>query len=224
MHNVQLVFRLLVALLFFSPPIISTVAAEQLYVQPNVDIPVRRGRGTKYKIIKLVTNGEQVELLKETDTWAKIQVKGGTVGWLPRRYLTVEPPPRKLVKLLRKENSTLLDRDKQLTRELEKLKDLHSRTDSELSSCIAERDALASKYKQLQLETADVVAINTQIAATKKEMEQMQATMHTVKLQNKELKRKTAVTWFLSGGGVLFVGWIIGLITCRAKRRRSSLL
>jgi SH3 domain protein len=207
------------------PLLLATAAiAEQRYVQPNVDVPLRRGQGSEYKILKLVKNGEQVELLKETESWARIQLKSGTKGWMPKRYLSVEPPPLKLVKLLREENATLVERDRKLAQELTELKELHSGTDSELSTCIAERDKLKAEFTLLREETSDVVAINTKMAATRKEMEAMQANMHAVQLQNNELKRKTAVTWFLAGGGVLFAGWIIGLVTCRAKRRRSSLL
>ena len=224
MLHIQLPRPVMTACLVLPLLFAAVVSAEQRYVQPNVDVPLRRGQGSEYKILKLVKNGEKVELLKETESWARIQLKNGTKGWMPKRYLSVEPPPLKLVKLLREENATLIERDKQLAQELTELKNLHSTTDSELSSCIAERDKLKADFDQLREETSDVVAINTKMAATRKEMEAMQANIHAVQLQNNELKRKTAVTWFLAGGGVLFAGWIIGLITCRAKRRRSTLL
>jgi hypothetical protein len=55
-------------------------------------------------------------------------------------------------------------------------------------------------------------------------MQKLQANLQNIQQQNEDLRRKTALTWFLAGGGVLLAGWIIGLITCRSKKRRPSLL
>jgi len=214
-------FAGLLLLVFIHP---FSVAAEQRYVRPKLDVPVRRGQGNQYKILKLVKSGELVELIKEGNSWSQIKVKSGTVGWIPKRFLSIEPPPVELVKILRTENERLQTNEKKLTRDLAELKELNATSGGELSTCIAKRDALKEEYKQLQEDTADVVAINNKMAATRKEIQTVQASMQAIKLQNTELKRKTAVTWFLAGGGVLFLGWIIGLITCRTKRRRSSLL
>ena len=211
-------------LLFLITVLCVIASADQRYVRPNIDVPLRRGQGNKYKILKLVKSGELVELLKEGNSWAKIQLSNGTIGWLPKQFLSLEAPPLQLVKILRKDNERLQEREKQLTLELNKLKELQVNTGGELSTCIARRDKFEADYIRLQEDTSDIVAINKKMAETQKQIDTVQAAMHTVELQNNELKRKTAVTWFLAGGGVLFAGWIIGLITCRSRRRRSSLL
>jgi SH3 domain protein len=224
MSKLQISGLILTVLMLLGIVLPISAVAEERYVRPNLDVPVRRGQGNQYKILKLAKNGELVELIKEGDSWAQVKLSSGTTGWLPKRFLSIEAPPEQLVKILRAENDRLQERDKQLTLELNELKELHSNAGGELSSCIAKRDSLEAEYKRLQTDTADITAINNKVAATEKEIESVQAAMQTVKLQNNELKRKTAVTWFLAGGGVLFLGWIIGLITCRTKRRRSSLL
>ena len=219
--GLSLLFTGFFLLVFIQP---FSLAAEQRYVLPKLDVPVRRGQGNQYKILKLVKSGELVELIKEGTSWSQIKVKSGTVGWIPKRFLSIEPPPVELVKTLRAENERLQANGKKLTRDLAELKELNATSGGELAACIAKRDALKEEYKKLQEDTADVVAINNKMAATRKEIQTLQASMEAIKLQNTELKRKTAVTWFLAGAGVLFLGWIIGLITCRTKRRRSSLL
>ena len=200
------------------------VAAELRFVRPSVEVPVRRGQGTDYRIVKLVKDGDQVELLEENDAWARIRVKDGTEGWMPKRFLSTDAPPLKLVQMLRTENEQLKQKNIELDKELTELKDLYTSTGSELSACIARRDTIHAQYQALQAETADVVAINDKMAATEKEIEDVRATLAVVQQKNNDLKRKSAVTWFLAGGGVLLIGWIIGLITCRSRKRRPSLL
>ena len=201
-----------------------SVAEEVLFVRPSVEIPVRRGQGTDYKIVKLVKDGDQVELLEEKDSWARIRIKDGTEGWMPKRFLSSDAPPLKLVQMLRQENEHLREQNTELNQELAGLKDLQANTGGELSTCIAQRDTIEGQYKNLQSDTADVVAIKNKMTATQREIEKVQTTLVAVQQENNELKRKTAVTWFLAGGGVLFFGWIIGAFFGRSRKKRSSLL
>lgn len=201
-----------------------SVAEEVLFVRPSVEIPVRRGQGTEYKIVKLVKDGDQVELLEEKDAWAKIRIMDGTEGWMPKRFLSSDAPPLKLVQMLRKENEHLRQQNTDFNQELTGLKDLQANTGGELSTCIAQRDTIEAQYKNLQADTADVVAIKNKMTATQQEIEKVRTTLAAVQQQNNELKRKTAVTWFLAGGGVLFFGWIIGVFSGRSRKKRSSLL
>jgi len=225
MFNKKIIGLLCIGLLS-SAPVVTTVvtAAEIRFVRPSVEVPVRRGQGTDFKIIKLVKDGDQVELLEESDAWARIRIGEKTEGWMPKRFLGSEAPPVKLVQILRKDNEQLKQKNAELGRELTDLKELQTNTGGDLSACIAQRDSIKERYQALEAETADVVAIKNKMAATEKEIEEVRATLSAVKQQNSELKRKTALTWFLAGGGVLLLGWIIGVLTGRSRKRRPSLL
>jgi SH3 domain protein len=212
--------------LFLTAMLVTTysVGAELRFVRPSVEVPVRRGQGTDYKIIRLVKDGDQVELLEVTDAWARVRVKDGAEGWMPKRFLSSEAPPVKLVQILRTENEQLKQQNTDLNQELTGLKDLQSDTGGELSTCIAQRDTIEAQYKILQSDTADVVAIKNKMTATQQEIEKVRTTLAAVQQQNNELKRKTSITWFLVGGGVLLLGWIIGVFSGKSRKKRSSLL
>jgi SH3 domain protein len=171
-----------------------------------------------------VKSGDQVELLEEGDSWARVRLKNGIEGWMPKRFLAGDAPPFKRVQMLQAENERIQQQNRELNKELTELRELHLSSDSELSTCIARRDTIQADYQRLRTDTADVIAIQEEMAATKKEIESVRAVFAEVEQQNKELKRKTAVTWFLAGGGMILIGWIIGLITCRSRKRRQSLL
>ena len=212
--------------LFLSGTVVTTAvtAGEVRFVHPSVEVPVRRGQGTDYKIIKLVKDGDRVELLEEKDAWARILVDEKTEGWMPKRFLSSEAPPVKLVQILRVDNEQLKQKNAELDQELTDLKELQVDTGGELSACIAERDTIQSRYQTLEAETADVVAIKSKMDATEKEIEEVRSILAAVQQQNSELKRKSALAWFLAGGGVLLFGWIIGKFSGRSGKRKSSLL
>ena len=202
----------------------SVVGAEIRFVRPSVEVPVRRGQSTEYKIVRLVKDGDQVELLEKNDAWARVRLKEGAEGWMPERFLSTEAPPTKLIEMLRTENEELKQQNSEREQELNELKGLQDSTGSELADCIVQRDSIQELYQSLQEDTADVVAIKNKMDATVKEIDEVRAAFAAVQQQNNELKRKTALTWFLAGGGVLFLGWLIGLITCRSRKKRPSLL
>jgi SH3 domain protein len=199
-------------------------ASEIRYVRPSVEVPVRRGQGTEYKIIKLIRDGDRVELLVEGENWAKIRVASGAEGWMPKRFLSKQAPPVKQVEILQAENTRLKEQNNRLQARVEELQEVQSTTGGELSACIAERDEINTRFRSLQEDTADVMAIRNEADKVKQDMQKLQANLQNIQQQNEDLRRKTALTWFLAGGGVLLAGWIIGLITCRSKKRRPSLL
>ena len=202
----------------------SAASGELRFVRPSIKVPVRRGQGTEYKILRLVKSGDQVELLEENDAWARVRLKNGTEGWMPGRFLAREAPPFKRVEILRAENKNLTQHNNELDRKFTELRDLQDRTGRELSTCIAQRDTIQTEYQTLKTDTADVVALQDEMAATQKEIQRVRTAFADVEQQNKDLKRKTTISWFLAGGGMILIGWIIGLITCRSKKRRPSLL
>ncbi len=202
---------------------VTAIAQETRFVSPSISVGVRRGQGTEFKIIKLVKDGDQVEFLSENGDWAKVKI-GTATGWMPARFLSTTAPPFKLVDILRSENEELNKENSTLNLQLAELKDLQNNTGNDLSTCIAHRDEAQSSFQKLKDATADVVAINNKLAATETEIKEVRSLLSTVQKKNNELEQKETVTWFLAGGGVLFLGWLIGLITGRSKRKRTSLM
>jgi SH3 domain protein len=200
------------------------LAGETRFVRPSVEVPVRRGQGREYKIVKLVRDGDQVELLKEGDSWARVRVASGAEGWMPKRFLSRQAPPTRQVQILQAANDKLKQENDRLRQQMEELSTMQSTTGNELSTCIAQRDEINTRFQTLQADTADVMAIRNEADTAKKDLQQLQTALQDIRQQNEDLRRKTALSWFLAGGGVLLVGWIIGLITCRSKKRRPSLL
>jgi hypothetical protein len=61
-------------------------------------------------------------------------------------------------------------------------------------------------------------------AATNESIEELKNKLAAITRENKKLQEDERIKWFLAGGGVLICGWLIGLITCRSRKRKPSLL
>ena len=199
-------------------------AASAWYVKPSSEVPIRSGQGTGYKILAVVPDGLQVEILEEEEPWAKVRTAGGTEGWMLKRYLSETPPLSQKVALLEGKNTRLAEQADEANRKLVDVSAAHTELEKEFDICIAERDEIGKTYETLRNDTADVMKIKQNLAARSQENQELVKKLATVEQENSDLKRNTALMWFLAGGGLLLIGWIIGMMSGKSRKRKSSLL
>ncbi len=214
---------LILLLLFLTVPAIE-VFASSLYVAPSSEVPLRTGKSTSRKIVAVLADGTQVELLKQEDAWALVRTQGGKEGWILRRYLTENPPPKMQLAALRKKNQALLERYQKLKQEIEQLSETGSDFKKQLTKCISERDTIRTQYEKLKRDAANVVQTKKMLSETQKRLSQANAQLISLKQKVNNLEANSNVKWFLAGGGVLLAGWLLGLFSGRKRRRKPSLL
>lgn len=206
-------------------PFSTTAAlAQTRYVKPSTEIVVRRGQGNEYKIIAMLTDGSPVELLEEGDTYTKIRLANGKEGWVMKRFLSEEPPLNEIVASLRIEKEARKQKEIEVTQELATITAILSQAEKDLASTRKDRDRLNAEYLKLQKNTANVVQIKKDFQKTAKENQLLSQKLAAIQTENKSIKNDFAFKWFLAGGGVLLVGIILGNISSRSRRRKSSFL
>lgn len=183
--------------LFTLLAMISAASAESRFVRPNVDVPVRRGKGEQYKILKFVRDGDQVEFFEESGSWAKVRVQGGTEGWMLKRYLSDMVPPAERLKILHEENEQLKQNNIELIRDLKELQELQVSTSEE--------------FEKLQ-------------ASASEELSLRNSECDRIKDEYKASQEASRIIWFLAGSGVLLLGWLIGRFSSGSRKKRNRLL
>ncbi len=201
----------------------TTVFAQSWYIKPSAEIPVRRGQGTEYRILVVLENGTEVSILEENSPWAKIQTQNGTEGWILRRYLSDQTPPDILVKELLTKNAAIKEQERLISDQLALTTANNTKLDAELTTCVTDLNKTKNDYQFLEEETADVMAIKKNLTISEKKVEELSTKLTTVTKENDILKRGNQTRWFLAGAGTLILGWLVGLISARSKKKRSSL-
>ncbi len=194
------------------------------YIAPASEIPVRTGKNNRKKIVAILSDGTRVELLKEEDGWAYIRTQAGKEGWVIKRYLTREQPPRIQLAALRKENQQLREKYEELKRRFQDVSGSGNECQQSLAACIAEKQDIEGQYSALQKDAAEIIQTKKLLAETQKELSRTRALLSATQKKIHDLEAGGTVKWFLAGAGVLLVGWLIGLASGRKKRRRPSLL
>lgn len=195
--------------------------AETLYVSDLREISLRSGPGTDYKIISFVSTGQPLVVLDASEGWSKVQTSQGKEGWVLTRFLKAEAPTRIAIEELQKKHQQVSLEKISLMTENEQLKAKMKAVESELTAAREAVSRLETSYETLKKDSTEVLALKAKtqesVEALAKERERADKFENDFALLNYEQRIK----WFLSGGGVLLLGFILGFIS-KSSRRRSS--
>ncbi|NNG00579.1 MAG: TIGR04211 family SH3 domain-containing protein [Desulfobacteraceae bacterium] len=204
-------------------PISDTALAETMYVTEEFEITMRTGPGVERKIIALIKSGQSLEVLSLGDEWAEVQLTSGKQGWVLSRYLTSKTPSSYVLKNLGTEHSSLKEQRDALVADTANLNDEKNRFKAELQQTRQQLDKITKEFETLKKESKEFIALKNKFDATTKNLTEERTRADSFEDQTRQLLRTQNIKWFLSGAGVLLLGFIIGFST-RRQKRRSSLL
>jgi SH3 domain protein len=202
----------------------STALAKYLYVVPSDEVMLRSGKGIEYRIVAVIVNGSQVQLLEEDGDWAMVSTSDNKTGWMPKRYLSASPPLKDVVASLKVERDQLKKKTTEISEQLDEVSEARNQYEQELKACILDRDQIRKSYDSLKEDASDVINFKKALSETAEELQEVKHKYTMAEQENEHLRDNRRIKWFLAGAGILIVGWIIGLITTRGRKRRPSLL
>ena len=194
------------------------------YVAPSSEVPLRTGTNNTKKIVAVLKDGTRVDLLSEEGPWAYVRTAGGREGWILKRYLTQQPPPKMIVERLKKRNQKLKDEYQRLKKELDDISQTGSKCSQKLAACISNSQRLQRDFDDLKRSASNVIQTKKLLVETQKKLQTANAERLKLKQRLQSLEANTNIKWFVAGAGVLLIGWIIGIFTTKRKKRRPSLL
>ena len=208
-----------ICLILFSTPVL----AENKYISDTVKVTMRTGPGNDRKIISLLSIGTKVEVVQPGDEWTLVRLANGKEGWVINRFLTDKLPSdielntlKSKYEALRASASEMQEKNSLLKAENEKLTTEFAESRNKLQKTTNDYEALKTESKEFLELQSKFNAASSKLAEQTKKAEKFEDEL-TKLLWNQNIK------WFLSGAGVLILGFIIGF-SAKRQRRRSSLM
>ena len=200
-----------------------TDAATMLYVSDTtLEANLRSGTSQENRIIGMLKPGTPVTVVLEEEGWAKVTLEDGRTGWILRRYLSERQPwlvtAEKLGtenKQLRAQLATVKGGNQDL---LQKSKELQKQVDLQQK----ELEKVRRNYEELKNSSTNYLNLKMAYENLQKGARQNNAKLNELEKAYGKLKTSTGIRWFLSGAGVLLLGYIMGTSVARLRRRRSS--
>jgi SH3 domain protein len=199
------------------------VHSETRYVKDDIQVMVRTDPGARRKIVAMPMSGTRVEVLETEGGWSKVRLPDNNEGWMLSHYLDPGPPNKAVIATLKRENEALRQRVKTLVEENPRLKNERKNLQRALSEQTKTAEALKGSYETLKRESSEFLALKASHEKVSKDLAARTQRQGELEEKVKDLQNTRTLRWFLAGAGVLFVGFIVGFMTRRPKRRPSLL-
>ncbi|MBU0462792.1 MAG: TIGR04211 family SH3 domain-containing protein [Proteobacteria bacterium] len=204
-------FMILIAILFLLP-LLSW--AKTGYVSDRLILNFRQGSDNASAVIKTLKSDDPVFILEEENEFYKIELESKEIGWVDKKFITFELPKTLIIDQLKQENDSLKNKVSELSL-LEA--DFKKNVDTLLSDKDIKSDDRIENAGNIQ----KIVQENQMYQEKNSALSQELALL---KGENKDLFKTSMIKWFLSGVGVLLIGWIIGQSISSGKRKSNSSL
>ncbi len=201
----------------------TTLSARTMYATDTFEIVVRSERQIVGRnIVKVLPSGAPIEVRDMDDTWATVRLEDGRTGYVEKRHLIDREPYKVTAERLQLEIGQQRERLATLTQQLATLRDEHQRLQKASSVSEAQMQDISQKYEQLRQDATTTQFLETREKYADLQRAHAEAQQHltTVNSAYASLKSSTRLTWFLSGAGVILLGWLLGMTSERWRGRR----
>lgn len=217
MKSITLILVLLLGL-------VTTATAETRYVSDRLDIQMRTGKGTKFRILRMLPSGTALEVLeidKQTG-YTRVRAPGGVEGWVLTRVLMKGQAARDKLADAEKRLASLELENRKLSSSFHTLKTEKGSADQELGKFDKENRKLSQELDNIRRTASSSLAIDAENRELKSRIVAYERQVQSLQQENSGLKDRTARDWFMVGAGVVVLGMIIGLIIPRIRWRKKS--
>lgn len=199
-------------------------AAETRYVSDRLEIQLRAGKGTQYRILRSLPSGTPLEILEvdKENGYSRVREPGGVEGWVLNHLLMSGPPARDRLARAEKKLARLDLENSKLRKELAQLRAAKGDTDKQRGALEKENHRLAQELESIRRTASSALAIDAENKKLKSRIVAYERQTQSLQQENESLKDRTARDWFMVGAGVVLLGIIIGLIIPRIRWRKKS--
>jgi SH3 domain protein len=219
------------AVLLLVPLLFATAVSalgETLYVTDVFDVMVRTGPTVTNKIIAMPKSGTPVEILElpgeeRSDQWVRVRLPDDKEGWMLSQYLIPGPPKQEIIGRLERENQILGTKAKALGEENARLKTERAELEKELGVQTKTGNSLAESYETLKRESQDFLALKVSHEKATQDLALKTTQVEALEKEVTDLRNSQTLRWFVAGASIILVGFVIGFISRRPKKRPSLL-
>ena len=200
------------------------VTAQTRYITDINYVPMRTGPGNEYRIIhRGLRTGTALVLLEEDAGNGFSRVRNGEQeGFVPTQFLMDRPPAfRQLPAALEQAQKVAAD-----NQTLEKVLD---EREGQLRDATVELEKAKERWQQQQIEmkrladiSAEPLAIERRNRQLVEENEQLKNQLQVLQVENHQLNKDNKLRWFLTGGGTIVLGILLGLFLPMLKVRKKE--
>ena len=214
------VLSLLLPALLASP----LVAAEVKYITDEFEVTMRSGTSTANSIVRMLSSGQAVTLLEEDlDTqYSLVETDDGKQGYVLSRFLMGQKAARQS---LAEQQDRYQQQQARIDQQDEEIAGLNQSLTQEKSDNQTLKSTLRASEQELAQvrgaaqDTLNILDQNKHLQTVVEELRQEKAQLTEI---NAELSDSTKLDWFVRGGAVSLIAFVIGILVTRIRWKKQD--
>ena len=200
------------------------LAAETRYITDEFEVMMRTGTSTSNKIIRVLPSGEAVTVLEEdlTSDYSLVETRDGKTGYVLTRQLMKIPSARQRLAELEdrfSQQKVRLDDQSSEISELKKMLNQEKSDNSALTSTLRASERELAEVRSAAQETLSILEQNKRLQTVVDQLRQEKTELvDTVA----ELNDSTRLDWFVRGGAVSLIAFVIGIVVTRIRWKKQD--
>lgn len=210
--------------------------AETQYISDRLLVSLRDAPSDQYTPLDTLSSNTAVEVIGKEGRFVHVRTKKGIEGYIPDQYLTEDTPGPIVIRRLKSQLAEYKQRVETLKGQLreekgdlagtlqseqqkvEQLRKELEQVRTELAETKRELASTRKSYEQLKKDASQVVEIRRERDRLDSKVNELLRDIKALEKENDTLLRTGVIKWFLAGGGVFFIGWILGKVSRKKKQ------
>jgi SH3 domain protein len=193
------------------------------FISDSIQVPLRRGAGTEYRIERMLDAGSPIKVLEVGESnWSRVEytTNGRTYeGWVNKVAIQSERPAKLRLTEQTERFNKLETRFKQLQSEHNELKDQAASANKELEQLKQEKFEISKELDHIKSISGNAIELDNQNREMRKTISDLESQNVIMREQIAQAEDAVKRQWFLTGAGVLLLGLLIGRFFRMPKRR-----
>jgi len=198
--------------------------ADTRYITDEFEVTMRSGTSTSNSIVRMLNSGEAVTVLEEdlAAQYSLVETASGKQGYVLTRFLMPIPAARqRLVELEARfeKQKTRLNQQSSEIAELKQSLGQEKTDNSTLTTTLRASEQELTEVRTAAQDTLSILDQNKRLQTVVDELRQEKAELSET---NAELTDSTRLDWFLRGGAVSLIAFVIGILVTRIRWKKQD--
>lgn len=201
-----------------------TAVAAERYITDEFEVTMRSGTSTSNSIVRMLRSGEAVTVLEEdlASKYSLVETGDGKKGYVLTRFLIDRPAASQTLLELQQ---SFAEQHSSMQQQQSEIDRLQGALDQEKTDNEALKNTLrASEQELAQIRdaAANTLSIQEQNEHLKNVVQHLQQQQGQLTEENAELRDSTRLDWFVRGGAVSLIAFVVGVLVTRIRWRRQD--
>jgi SH3 domain protein len=216
--------RLVLSALLTACITIPLAAAETRYITDEFEVTMRSGTSTSNSIVRMLRSGQAVTVLEEdlASQYSLVETDDNKKGYVLSRFLMEVPAARQSLQELRvsfDQQSSRIDSQNAEISELNQSLAQEKSDNQALKATLRASEQELAEVRGAARDTLNILEQNKRLQTVLDELREEKAQLTEI---NAELSDSTRLDWFVRGGAVSLIAFVVGILVTRIRWRKQD--